>query len=98
MRDPAFEDGVFIQSWILMDFPFGPNNETALEYFEQFLDGIDDAPKFQPFIDAACRSRLGLHQDVVRTKKVAKFRELISGTVTEAFPSIEEYGKRARSC
>jgi len=30
----------------------------------------------------------------MRTKKVAKFRELISGKVTEAFPSIEEYGKR----
>jgi hypothetical protein len=93
MRDPAFEDGVFIQSWILMDFPFGPKGETTLDYFEQFLDGIDDAPKFQPFIDAARRSRLGLHQDVMRTKKVAKFRELISGKVTEAFPSIEEYGK-----
>jgi hypothetical protein len=93
MHDPAFEDGVFIQSWILTDFPFGPKGETALDYFEQFLDGIDDAPKFQPFIDAARRSRLGLHQDVMRTKKVAKFRELISGKVTEAFPSIEEYGK-----
>jgi hypothetical protein len=93
MRDPAFEDGVFVQSWVLMDFPFGPKGETALDYFEQFLDGIDDAPKFQPFIEAARASRLGLHQDVMRTKKVAKFRELLSGKVTEAFPSIEEYGK-----
>jgi hypothetical protein len=94
MRDPAFEDGVFIQSWILIDFPFGPKGETALDYFEQFLDGNDDAPKFQPFIEAARKSRLGLHQDVMRTKKVAKFRERISGKVTEAFPSIEVYGKR----
>jgi hypothetical protein len=93
MRDPAFEDGVFVQSWIFMDFPFGPKGETALDYFEEFLRGIDDGSKFQPFIDAARRSRLGLHQDVMRTKKVAKFRELISGQVTEAFPSIEEYGK-----
>lgn len=29
----------------------------------------------------------------MRTKKVAKFRELLSGKVTEAFPSVEEYGK-----
>jgi hypothetical protein len=94
MRDPAFEDGVFIQSWILIDFPFGPKGETALDYFEQFLDGIDDAPKFQPFIEAARKSRLGLQEDVMRTKKVAKFRELISGKVTEAFPSIEVYGER----
>jgi hypothetical protein len=93
MCDPAFEDGVFVQSWILMDFPFGPKGETALDYFEVFLSGIAEAPKFQPFIDAARKSRLGLHQDVMRTKKVAKFRELLSGNVTEAFPSIEAYGK-----
>ena len=93
MQDPAFEDGVFVQSWALMDFPFGPKGETALDYFEQFLDGIDDARKFQPFVDAARKSRLGLHQDVMRTKKVAKFRELLSGEVTKAVPSIVEYGK-----
>jgi hypothetical protein len=92
-RDPAFQDEVFVPSWIFMDFPFGPNGETALDHFEQFLDGVEDAPKFQPFIDAARKSRLGLHQDVTRTKKIAKFRELLSGKVTEAFPSIDEYGK-----
>jgi hypothetical protein len=93
MRDPAFDDGVFIQSWIFMDFPFGPKGETALDHFEEFLRGIDEAPKFQPFINAARKSRLGLHKDVMRTKKIAKFRELLSGKVTEAFPSVEEYGK-----
>jgi len=72
MRDPAFEDGVLIQSWVLMDFPFGPKGETALDYFEEFLKGIDEAPKFQPFVDAARKSRLGLHQDVMRTKKVVQ--------------------------
>lgn len=93
MHDPAFEDGVFIQSWILIDFPFGPKGETALDYFEEFLKGIDEAPKFRRFVDAARKSRLGLHQDMMRTKKVAKFRELLSGKVTEALPSIEKYGK-----
>jgi hypothetical protein len=93
MSDPAFEDGVFVQSWILMDMPFGPAGETALDYFEKFLDGVEEAPRFQPFVDAARKSRLGLHQDVMRTKQVAKFRELLSGKVTEAFPSVEEYGK-----
>jgi hypothetical protein len=93
MQDPTFDDGVFVQSWVLMDFPFGPKGETALDYFEQFLDGIDGAPAFLPFVEAARTSRLGLHQDVMRTKNVARFRELRSGKVTEAFPSIEEYGK-----
>jgi hypothetical protein len=93
MRDPAFDDGVFVQSWILMDFPFGPNGQTALDYFEAFLSGTDAQANIQPFIDAARQSRLGLHQDVMRTKKAAKFRELISGRVTSVVPSIEEYGK-----
>ncbi len=40
----------------------------------------------------------------MRTKKVAKFRELLSAKVTEAFPSVDEYGKgeilliRAMTC
>lgn len=93
MSDPAFDDGVFVQSWILMDFPFGPKGETALDYFEDFLAGTDMAPQFQRFVDEARKSRLGLHQDVMRTKKVAKFRELLSGKVITAFPSIDEYGK-----
>jgi hypothetical protein len=93
MRDPAFDDGIFIQSWILMDFPFGPARQTALDYFEEFLKGTDAGPKFQRFIDEARRSRLGLHQDVMRTKKIAKFRELFTGNVISAFPSVDEYGK-----
>ena len=47
----------------------------------------------QHFVDEARRSRLGLHQDVMRTKKVAKFRELFTGYVIEAFPSVDEYGQ-----
>ena len=93
MRDPAFEDGIFVESWILMDFPFGPERQTALDYFEEFLKGVEVRPQFQRFIDEARRSRLGLHQDVMRTKKVAKFRELFTGRVISAFPSVEEYDK-----
>ncbi|MGA3124003.1 MAG: hypothetical protein ABSF69_24865 [Polyangiaceae bacterium] len=93
MSDPAFDDGVFVQSWILMDFPFGPEGQTTLDYFEIFLKGAEVAPRFQRFVDEARKSRLGLHQDVMRTKKVAKFRELLSGNVISAFPSVEEYGK-----
>src|SRR5262249_55708803 len=83
---------------------FGPSGETALDYFEEFLKKTDAGSPFLAFIDDARRSRLGLHQDVVRTKKVAKFRELLSGKVIEAFPSVEEYGKgeilliRAMTC
>jgi hypothetical protein len=91
--DPAFDDGVFVPSWILMDFPFGPAGETAVDYFEELLKGTDAAPQWQPFIEGARRSRLGLHQDVIRSKKSAKFRELFTGRVVSTFPSIEPYGK-----
>jgi hypothetical protein len=93
MHDPAFDDALFVQSWILFDFPFGPQRQTALDYFEEFLKQTDVGPELQPFINEARRSRLGLHQDVMHTKKVAKFRELFTGNVTSAFQSVQEYGK-----
>ena len=91
MGDPGFEDGVFVQSWILMDFPFGPQGQTALDYFEDFLTGTPGATELQRFIDAARGSRLGLHQDIMRTKSVARFRELLSGKVTSAVPTVDDY-------
>ncbi len=93
MSDPIFEDGVFVQSWVLMDFPFGPERQTALDYFEEFLAGIEVGPGFQRFIDEARKSRLGLYQDTGRTKTAASFRELISGRTISAFPSVDAYGK-----
>jgi hypothetical protein len=91
--DPAFDDDVFVTGWVLMDFPFGPERQTALDYFEEFLRGTEVGPDIQAFIEEGRRSRLGLWQDVVRTKQVAKFRELFTGNVIEAYPSVEEYGK-----
>lgn len=93
LHDAAFADGVMVQSWILMDFPFGPAGQTALDYFEEFLEGTEARAQMQSFLDAARGSRLGLHQDVMRTKKVDKFRELLTGRVIETFPSVEGYGK-----
>ena len=94
MSDPAFEDGVFVQSWALMDFPFGPERQTALDYFEEFLKGTEAGPGFLRFIDEARKSRLGLYQDSGRTKTVANFRELISGRTISAF-LVNEWRKGA---
>ena len=66
--------------------------KTALDYFEEFLKGTDASHEVQQFIAEARKSRLGLHQDLTRTKKVAKFRELLSGKEISTVPSIEEYG------
>ena len=93
MSDRTFDDVMVVQAWIMMDFPFGPQHQTAVDYFEEFLKDTEVGPQFQEFIDETRRSRLGLYQDVMRTKHVAKFRELISGRVIEAFPSVEQYGK-----
>lgn len=92
MGDAAFDDGVFVQSWALLDFPFGPKGETALDYFEQFLSGTEGAERWQPFIAAARTSRLGLYQDVKRTKTTGTFRELFTGRDLSVFRSVEDYG------
>src|SRR5664280_1716592 len=34
MNEKIFDDEVFVQSWIFCDFPYGPENQTALDYFE----------------------------------------------------------------
>ncbi len=93
MSDPRFDDSSFVQSWILKDFPFGPEGQTVLDYFEAFCAKTDLGPQLKPFIDQARKSRLGLYQDMMRTKKVAKFRELFTGRVISAFPSVVHYEK-----
>jgi len=93
MGDPAFDDGVFVQSWILLDFPFGPKRETALDYFEQFLSGAEGRERWSPFIEAARASRLGLYQDVARTETAGKFQELFTGRELSVFVSVDEYGQ-----
>jgi len=37
----VFDDDDFVQSWIFCDFPYGPENQTALDYFEIFLKNRD---------------------------------------------------------
>jgi hypothetical protein len=93
MSDPAFLEPVFVQAWILMDFPFGPGGRTVVDCFEEFLAGTEAGAQVRPFIASARASRLGLHQDVLRTRKVARFRELVTGNVIDVLPTVEEYTK-----
>jgi hypothetical protein len=87
MRDPCFDDELFVQSWILIDYPFGAEGQTALDYFQAFVGDGDTSSLFERFIRDARRSRPGLHQDVVHSKQHAKVRELFTGDVNEVFPS-----------
>lgn len=89
MQDPAFSAEVFIPSWILLDFPCGPDGRTAVDYFETWLGSHSQLQPFKKFIDAVRPTRLGLYQEVVRSKRVARYRELFTGRVIEAYPSVE---------
>lgn len=87
--NPAFAEGMFIPSWVLIDFPCGPASRTALDHFESFLATSGQLPRFKPFIDAARASRLGLYEDVLRSRDVARFRELFTHRVVDVYPSME---------
>ena len=93
MHDPAVDDGVFVQSWILLDFPFGPGGETALPYFAAFLREAVAGERRGRFIENAGKSRLGLYQHKGRTKKAAKLRELFTDRDLLVLPSVDEYDK-----
>ena len=88
-KDPAFAEGLFVPSWVLMDFPCEPGGATVLDHFEQFLAGSGQLEPFRTFIDAARASRLGLYQSVLRSQEVARFRELFTQRVVDAHPSLE---------
>lgn len=59
-KDPAFADGLLVQSWMLINFPCDSQGLTVLDHFEQFLSGNGHLEEFRVFIDAARVSRLGL--------------------------------------
>ncbi|MDX2054405.1 MAG: hypothetical protein SFV15_18535 [Polyangiaceae bacterium] len=87
-RDAAFRDGMFVPSWIMFDFPCESNGRTLLDCFEDFLDE-NGREHFAVFLSAIRPTRLGLYQEILRTAKVVKYRELFTERVTEVVPSIE---------
>jgi hypothetical protein len=93
LTDPLFDDEMFVQAWILFDFPFGPKGETVLDYFHaEMVAGREDRERLRAFVEGARKSRLGLWQDTGRTEKVSRFRELFTGKTVAALRSVDEYG------
>lgn len=86
-------DRLMVEGWVFCDFPIQETRQTSLSMFRDFLVEIGGVQEFQPFVDAMSGSRLGLHQDVGRTSKVMRFKELVSGKTTEVFRSILRFGK-----
>jgi hypothetical protein len=93
MNEKIFDDEVFVQSWIFCDFPYGPENQTALDYFEISIKESGLAENYQIFIDQMRKSRLGLYQEIMSSKKTIKLRELFTGNIVNINRSIEDYEK-----
>lgn len=93
MSDPIFDDEVFIPSWIFFNFQINKDNRTILDEFELFLKNDKTKNDFQPFIDEMRKSRLGLYEEIQSTKKITKFRELITGNIISTIRSVPDYGK-----
>lgn len=91
LNDEIFDDGIFLQSWIFCDFPFGPEKRTVLDRFEEFVETIDALSYFQYFIDSMKVSRLGLYQEILSTKKTIKFRELFTNKIVKIENTIREH-------
>jgi hypothetical protein len=93
VKDPIFDDGIFIQSWIYFDFPLSKNGQTLLDEFQIFCKENSIYPHFEIFINEMKRSRLGLYQEIRSTKKITKFREVITGRVISSVRSVPYYEK-----
>lgn len=89
---PIFEDEMFIEAWVFIDFPIDDSDRTVLDELEVFVAQQPEArAALGPFIEAARASRLGLHQEVVSTSRTTKFRELVTGRVTSTLRSVADY-------
>ena len=93
MRDKAFDDEIFVQSWIFFNFPVDKNGRTVLDYLDDFLTGTEGKANFQYFIEQMKKSRLGLYQEILSGKYTTTFRELITGNTIKTFRSIKKYEK-----
>jgi hypothetical protein len=94
MNDPAFEDGVFVQAWIFIDFPLDPQGTTVLDLYAAAMQGNEAFNQaIGPFVQSMGNSRLGLYQEVLGTRNRIRFIELISGDKVSVENSIVEYQK-----
>jgi hypothetical protein len=66
---------------------------TALDYFEISIKESGLAENYQIFIDQMRKSRLGLYQEIMSSKKTIKLRELFTGNIVNINRSIEDYEK-----
>ena len=92
VHEEIFDDEVFVQSWIFCDFPINSEKGTVLDCFEKFVsENPDTLDVFKHFIDCMRKSRLGLYQEILSSKKIIKFRELFTGKIVMIQNTIPDY-------
>lgn len=91
-KHPIFDDAVFIESWLFLDFPISPDGRTVLDEFADYCAATPDAlNEFSPFIEAAKKSRLGLYQEKISTTRTTKYKELFTDRVLSTLRSVPDY-------
>ncbi len=95
LHDGIFDDEVFVQSWIFFDLPLDTAQKTVLDYFEDIVaEKTDIFNNFKYFIDCMKKSRLGLYQEILSSKKTIKFRELFTEKIIKVentIPGLREW-------
>lgn len=93
-----FDNEWMVYLWVFCDFPVEKDNDkTVLDDFYNFLiENENSIPKSERshldgFYQAMGRSRLGLYEEILSTKKVTKFREMFSGKVISTVRSVPDY-------
>jgi hypothetical protein len=76
-NDSSFSDGITILSWFLFNFPTQPHGLLIAN--EVIRSAPELAAELEPFVTEGVRSRLGLYEVRINSKKSSKLKELFTG-------------------
>ncbi len=93
MREKIFEDGLFVQAWIFINFECGNDSETLIELFDEFISNDETEHNFSCFFSQMKNTRFGIYEEIISSHKIIKFRELITGDVINVHRSIKKFEK-----
>ena len=91
MHDEMFDDGLFVPTWILCDFPCGPHGQTLLEVFDAEFLHEPEKTSFSEFVEQMRISRLGVYQEILGSQTTIRFVELITGDTVNTVRTVQHY-------
>lgn len=83
-----FDDETFLEAYCLLDFPFSEGKSFAEIFHEKCKDG-DGVEHLSDFSLELSKTRLGLYQVILATRKVIKLKESVTGSIYEVFNTID---------